>query len=423
MVKTNIAALAFFLSLFLKAGLSYSQTPVIGDIAPEIIFSKSLNKKITSANLKGKVVILDFWATWCAPCIASFPEINKLVEKYQKNPDVVFAALSYEPASKVEDFFIKRKKVLNALKLIDSDSLTNKRFSVTGFPQTFIVDKKGIIRWKGTTIDSLHPDIIDNIISTEYVKTSNPEVVSTSKPSSTGLSESLFKYLDSINNQPGMQFITSTVSTPTITNYFFDPGKVSGRFYIKSHGQKLTSIISNITVSQRKTSISTVNSEKGNIIADVIFKVEAGYFNTPEFDAFENMYFEKSREVNFFIYSMAKKYNFECRIKNKEFESYELSISDSVLVKNFLTLSPRGGSRSNTKNGILEVSNYDLKLVFKELMRKNIIVSGLETMPKKFDLTLDMNTIEALKKSFAQQGFTLINKGRMELPVFEIEFK
>lgn len=424
-IQRIIKLKVLYLTPFFLVNSSFSQTPVVGSAAPEITFSKSLDKKIPSNHLKGKIIILDFWTTWCGPCIASFPVINKLAEKYKANADVVFAALTYEPASKVETFFFKRKKVLNTLKLIDKDSITNKRFGITGFPQTFVIDKNGIVRWHGV-IDSLNTEIIDKISSTEFVKTiTNVVTEAAIKPFAGNLSEELFKNLDSINNEPGLQLFTRKLNSPNPASATlrFDPGKTTGIFYFNALSRRLLTAITFATTPYRQTSISVINKDKGTIFTDIIFKVDTVYLNSQEFNVFENMYFPKGKEINFLLYSLSKKYNFECRIKMAEFETYELQVGDSALLRNHFTLTPGNFSRDNIKSNVLEVSNYSLSLLYRELKNRDIIIYGLEEKDMRLDLTLDMKSIDALKKSFAEQGFNMINKGKVELPVFEIEFK
>src|SRR4051794_18336148 len=61
------------------------------------------------SRLKGKIVVVEFWATWCAPCIASIPHLNELAERF-KDKEVVFISLTDEPRTTVEPF-LKRKPI------------------------------------------------------------------------------------------------------------------------------------------------------------------------------------------------------------------------------------------------------------------------------------------------------------------------
>lgn len=80
---------------------------------------------------------MDFWATWCAPCISSFPASNKIVDTHQGD-DILFVAITPDSEEKIVQFFEKRKKELRAIKLTDQNSITVKSFHVESYPTTYI---------------------------------------------------------------------------------------------------------------------------------------------------------------------------------------------------------------------------------------------------------------------------------------------
>lgn len=108
---------------------------------------------VDSKSLIGKVVVLDFWATWCQPCVRSFPGMQKAVTKYQNDPDVVFLFIdtwerdaNYE--QKVKEFIQKNNYSFNVL--FDdkkTDSEIAPQFGIKGIPAKFVIDKKGNTRF------------------------------------------------------------------------------------------------------------------------------------------------------------------------------------------------------------------------------------------------------------------------------------
>jgi thiol-disulfide isomerase/thioredoxin len=126
--------------------------------APDFRLVNLEGTEVSFASLKGKVVIVDFWATWCGPCIASFPSMQKMVQKYKNDPNVAFIFIdTWEnvPNRKklVEDFVSKNKYTFNVLydKLIEegsSDFAVVKDYEVEGIPTKFVVDGTGQIRFK-----------------------------------------------------------------------------------------------------------------------------------------------------------------------------------------------------------------------------------------------------------------------------------
>jgi len=115
----------------------------IGEPAPALGLEKLLQApdgaKATWEALRGKVVILEFWATWCGGCVAAFPHFNELVDEL-KDEDVVFISITNEDEAYVLKFLQKRP--LKTWVGIDADRSLFKAFHIKGIPRTIIVDKE-----------------------------------------------------------------------------------------------------------------------------------------------------------------------------------------------------------------------------------------------------------------------------------------
>ncbi|WP_033956744.1 TlpA family protein disulfide reductase [Psychroserpens jangbogonensis] len=91
---------------------------------------------------KGKVIVINFWATWCPPCIAEMPSMELLYQKYKGNDDVVFLFVSNEDVAVINKFISKKDYSFN---VYQSLTAYPKEFDVTSIPRTFVIDKKGEI--------------------------------------------------------------------------------------------------------------------------------------------------------------------------------------------------------------------------------------------------------------------------------------
>ncbi len=94
---------------------------------------------------KGKIIVLNFWATWCGPCKIEIPELNELVEKFKDNKDVIFLAITDEDEKTLQNF-LKKQEFLYEKAIKGSE--VRRKFKVNAFPTHFIVDKKGRIVFK-----------------------------------------------------------------------------------------------------------------------------------------------------------------------------------------------------------------------------------------------------------------------------------
>jgi thiol-disulfide isomerase/thioredoxin len=113
-----------------------------GNVPPEIDAEKWLNTPwgLSWGSLKGKVVLLDFWATWCGPCVEKLPAIQQLADTYGKRGLVVIGVHSAQNSEGCEEF-VKTKGVSFPV-AVDSGK-TEERYAVTSLPTYFLIDKTG----------------------------------------------------------------------------------------------------------------------------------------------------------------------------------------------------------------------------------------------------------------------------------------
>jgi thiol-disulfide isomerase/thioredoxin len=132
---------------------------VIREKSPNFTVTDVNGKNVSLQDYKGKTIVLDFWATWCGPCKASLPAMQKLVNKYKNNPDVKFLfihTMEHTPSPKQEAIAYLKNNSYNLdlfMDLKDAKIKANPAaaaFKVVAIPAKFVIDGQGDIRFKLT---------------------------------------------------------------------------------------------------------------------------------------------------------------------------------------------------------------------------------------------------------------------------------
>lgn len=124
---------------------------IINEPAPGFKLTNLDGKEFSLEQFKGKVVMIDFWATWCGPCKSSFPGIKKVVEKYSNSDNMNFLFInSWERVENKKEtaqkFITDNSYPFNVL--LDLDNQVIEKYKVSGIPTKFLIDKNGNIRFK-----------------------------------------------------------------------------------------------------------------------------------------------------------------------------------------------------------------------------------------------------------------------------------
>ena len=161
-VRRMVRFRSFFIVLFLLAlsgCYSGSRPPRIGTAAPDFTVHNA-DRTVALSQLKGQVVVLNFWATWCPPCIEEMPSLVQMQQR-MKAKGVTVLAVSVDVDEGSYQRFVKDHNV-NLLSVRDGDGKSNALYGTFKFPETYVIDRNGIMRRKFIgAVDWTEPDVIE----------------------------------------------------------------------------------------------------------------------------------------------------------------------------------------------------------------------------------------------------------------------
>ena len=148
------------ITLVLSAGCYRGTRPArIGTAAPDFMV-KDGNQTVTLSQLHGQVVVLNFWATWCAPCVEEIPSLVTMSQK-MKTKGITVLGVSVDADEDAYQKFVKDHGV-TFLTIRDADQKSNVLYGTVKFPETYIIDRSGVVRRKFIgAVDWNSPEVID----------------------------------------------------------------------------------------------------------------------------------------------------------------------------------------------------------------------------------------------------------------------
>lgn len=154
-MRTLLIALSFIVGLSLTAQSNIA----VGQPAPKINVTNWLANKPADESLAGKFIVLEFWATWCGPCLKAVPHLNELQSRFDR-PDLYFISMTDESADRTETTL--RRVNFESMVATDETKQTQIAFGdgqkgLEQFPLTVLIDKDNIVRWIGEPEELTEP--------------------------------------------------------------------------------------------------------------------------------------------------------------------------------------------------------------------------------------------------------------------------
>jgi len=147
---TRIISIVFGLGLLALLAFAFFSPgggrPVQGDSAPDFSLVLFDGSEVSLSNLRGQVVVLNFWASWCDPCRQEASDLQKVWEMYE-GKGVVFLGLSYKNAEEDSRAFVKELGITYRNGADDPRGKISRAYGVTAVPETFVIDAEGKVAW------------------------------------------------------------------------------------------------------------------------------------------------------------------------------------------------------------------------------------------------------------------------------------
>lgn len=363
----------------------------LGEPAPNINISSWIANVPENKELTNRFIVLEFWTTWCGPCIGAVPHVNELVKEFGK--DILFVSLTNESAARVERS-LKRTPFLSAV-ATDESGHTNQEYGdgkrdYTALPMAVLIDKGNIIKWIGNP-SNLTSEILRSLIDGTIVQKN--------------YFADYRDFKDEVDDANLNSFIEEIKLLKKSTlEYFFELKAVK-------KNDDNTTISGTLLYANSNVDLKTFLSDQLAIPRDFV-SVPAFYEN----DDFKILYKNKNPTINLnadLLNDVTHKLGLEKQVVSSMVDGYKLTLNDSTKLEKTLD------TNTSTRSDIYDTSRPDVQgIAYKNIALKNFLLDLSKTteaffftdatLEGNYDFTIETKTIEDIKRSLAFYGFELV---------------
>lgn len=386
----KIKIILLFISFFSTTILSAQKELAVGDKAPEINVTNYIENIPQDKYVKGKYILLEFWATWCGPCLGAVPHLNTLREKYKERGDILFLSMTYEEPEKILKT-LKRIQFKTSV-VTDQSNITFKGFGVERdgtitVPRTILIDNKGIIKWIGNPFQ-LTDSLFDNFVNEKTIKQDIVEEVK-SKVQTPVLEPNIIEAATQVLKDKQTKFCFSLIESENKpTGQWASKSPLRGRYFDVNNS--LWSILSDL-LGVPKTQI---------VISDSIKDKRYCLF-------YRNDQIKDSKTcIDDIKSNLLKALNLKEKIEQRTIEIYLMTVSDNSKLD--VSEDKNGQSHSGVNDTHLTFSNTKIESVIKTVSEFNqIIIINNTNLLDNYDFLIHKGSVEDLTKDFKSYGLTL----------------
>lgn len=390
------------ISLLLFSEASVAQIK-IGDKAPNINITNWIQNQPINIFLKDKFIVIDFWATWCAPCLASMSHMNNLVEENKTKNNLVFLAMSDEVKEKISPVLLRVS--FKASVITDTTHVTQDNFGIASIPNCIILDDKGFVQWTGNPKE-LTNDIIQDILAQKSLDTVN-------KGKNT--SRNFSKQYDSLSQEYRKVFTNDSIKE------YFSLGPFLSEGYGSMYSRNFTDYLRKVEIGVK---LRDIISEQASISGSQISL-------PPDIDSIYVSYCYKSEKrikSEDVLRSILTTANLTYNKKDSIQKVFLLEVKDSRLLSKCFVKNKKNGlshlSVSDNGKFIAMSDNYIFSIISALQDRFNcpIILKDSSIFDRPLDMMLQTDDLVTLKKSLGLYGLN-IKEIKASLPFLTVVHK
>lgn len=390
-----------FISLLLFSGVSLAQIK-IGDKSPAINITDWIQNRPAHTSLANKFVVIDFWATWCAPCLASMAHMNELTEEMSTKDNLIFLTMSDEKKEKISPLLTR--VAFKTYVVTDTTRQTQNGFGISSIPDCIIIDDKAVIRWRGNPAE-LTNNIIESILTGKSFTIADNYKIKASP---------LEKEYDSLRREYRRVYNNDSVREYFSLAPFFKEGNSSKAASSSITGLRkmeigirLKDIVSeHISISSSQISLP---SELQDVYASFCYKSETRLKNE---DVLNSIFFAA---------------NLTYKKVDSTQKFYLLEVADTTLLSQSLSKNENAiGHLSVSDDGsYISMSNWSLYGIIPALQDRfgcPVIMNDIAVYNKRMDMMLQTEDFITLKNSLKIYGIT-IKEVKQTLPFVMVMHK
>lgn len=364
----------------------------VGKMAPNINITDYIFNTPSDKNFKNKFILLEFWATWCGPCLEEVPSLNKLQEKFKSKKDFVFISITNEKPDKV--LRTLKRIPFNSIVVSDQTGKTFKNFiedkdGSYSIPKTILIDNKGIVKWIGSPYD-LNDLILDKFINMKGLSVLDNSINNRPpdpifiKPSEEKITDIAYKM---IYNEATLYSFTLLNGNKNEFNMNFNNLRAEGLYF--DLNKNLISIISNLSNVLESQIILPENLKEQNY--SLFFKNK-------------NFITENESKLDIKI-NLLKSLHLTENVIHKNTDVYVLKVKNKNKLEEII-------NETEVKNGYngthFLFSNVDIDVTIKSIsFYYKIIIKDKTNLKGKYDFILKNNSLEDMIKDLEIYGLSL----------------